>query len=86
MTARVSIDGAACFACGLCYVLAPNVFVEGHEGKAELNPRYRSGSPYEGLVPDELLPEAVRGMMTCPVKAIDVAEVDERLEKLKNAP
>ncbi|AEA12948.1 MAG: ferredoxin [Thermoproteus sp.] len=74
MTARVSINSSECFACGLCYVLAPDVFVEGPEGKAELNPRYRSGSPYEGLVPDELVPEAVRGMMTCPVKAIDVVE------------
>ncbi|MEZ0249180.1 MAG: ferredoxin [Thermoproteus sp.] len=71
---RVVIKSSDCFACGLCYVLAPNVFVEGPEGKAEIAERYRAGSPYDGLIPDELAPEAVRGMMTCPVKAIDVVE------------
>ncbi len=69
---KVVIKAEECFSCGLCYVLAPRVFVEGAEGKAELDPKYRRGSPYEGEVPDELAPEAIRGMMTCPVKAIDV--------------
>ncbi|CCC82633.1 ferredoxin [Thermoproteus tenax] len=70
---RVVIRASECFACGLCYVLAPNVFVEGADGKAEIDPRFRSNTPFEGEVPDDLAPDVIRGMMTCPSKAIDIA-------------
>ncbi|MBP1448708.1 MAG: ferredoxin [Thermoproteus sp.] len=72
---RVVVKAEECFACGLCYVLAPRVYEEGEGSKAVVAERYRAGSPYEGLVPEELADEAVRGMMTCPVKAIDVERV-----------
>lgn len=73
MVVRIVIKADLCFSCGLCYVLAPKVYSHDEEGRAVVRAEYRAGSPYEGAVPDELVDEAVRGMMTCPIKAIDVS-------------
>jgi len=72
MPVSVKIDKETCIGCGACTATAPDIFELGDDGKAQLVEQYRTASPAEGEIPDEMKELAESAANTCPVAAITV--------------
>lgn len=66
---KVTIDQDGCIACGACEATCSEVFVL-EDDTAGIVEKYRTGSPTEGEVPDNLSDCAGDAANSCPVQVI----------------
>ncbi|RLF90612.1 ferredoxin [Thermococci archaeon] len=69
---KVTIDHESCIACGVCASVAPEIFEANEEGKSILVEKFRTSSPTEGEIPDDMKDMAETAASSCPVGAIKV--------------
>ncbi len=71
---KVRVNKDECIGCTVCATLCPDVFVMGDDGKSEIVEQFRTTSPAEGEIPENLLDCAKTAADQCPAQAITVEE------------
>ena len=67
---KITINKEECIGCGVCEALCPEVFKLSDEGKSSIVEKYRTSSPENGEVEENLAPCVENAKESCPVEAI----------------
>ena len=74
---KVTVNKETCISCMACASLCGDVFEIGEDGKSQITKKFRTESPTEGIVGEELA-ECVQDVdSACPSQSIKVEEIEE---------
>lgn len=72
----VKVDQNLCISCGSCWVVDPDHFAQGEDGKAKVRTSQKDADPGPEKMVNKC-PKCEEAKVSCPVAAISVEEVRE---------